>query len=56
MVFVLLAVLGVPTKTTATCYFFRAMHEHNRTLENIPILLEACELVTFSTEADRTVC
>lgn len=56
MVFALLAVLGAHTKTTATCHFFRAMHEHNRTHENISILLEGCELVTFSTEANRIVC
>ena len=56
MVFVLLAVLGAHTKTTATCHFFRAIHEHNRTHEHIPILLEVCELVTFSSKADRTVC
>ena len=55
MVFVLLTVLGAHTKTTTMCHFFRAIHEHNRTHEHIPILLEACELVTFSTKADWTV-
>ena len=29
------------------------MHEHYRTHENIPIVLESSELIAFSTEADR---
>ena len=31
------------------------MHEHYRTHENIPIVLESSELIAFSTEADRGV-
>ena len=41
------------TNTTAACHCSRAMHEHYRTHENIPIVLESSELIAFSTEADR---
>ena len=43
------------TNTTAACHCSRAMHEHYRTHENIPIVLKSSELIAFSTEADRRI-
>ena len=41
------------TNTTSACHCSRAMHEHYRTHENIPIVVESSELIAFGTEADR---